>query len=54
MKKIKLLLIKAEYFFNCHFGFYFVNERKYGRYLKGLLESQTRIQELESEIKSKN
>ncbi len=53
MKKIKLAFFKACYWFDYRFGPYMVNERKYGIYLKGLLEQQQRIQELESEIKSK-
>lgn len=54
MKKIKLLFLQIEYYFNYYFGYYMVNERKYTRYLKDLIELQTKIQELRADIKSKN
>jgi hypothetical protein len=53
MKRIKLFLLKAEYFFNYHTGPYLVNERKYGQYLQDLIRLQVRIQELESDLKDR-
>jgi hypothetical protein len=53
-KKIKLMLLKLEYYFSYYAGPYTVNERKYTRFLQYLIKLQTEIQELESEIKNKN
>ena len=51
-KKIKLRLLKIEYYFNYYAGPYLVNERKYTAFLQYLISLQTQIQELESEIKN--
>ncbi len=53
MKRIKLFLLKAEYFFNYHTGPYLVNERKYGEFLQGLVKLQVKIQELEADLKDR-
>ena len=52
MKRIKLFIMKLGYWFDYNMGPYLVNERKYTRYLKYLIEQQTKIQELEKEIKN--
>ncbi len=50
IKKLKLFYMKAMYRFDYCIGPFMTNERKYNRFLRGLIDQQTRIEEFEREI----